>query len=321
MICVPVSVVIPSYNHVAYLPQRLSSVAMQEYQNLNVYVLDDCSADNSQNIIDEFIEQDYRFTGKFNETNSGSTFSQWNRGVRLAQDELVWIAESDDIADLTMLSKLVEVMERDSSIVLAYCQSQSMNAAGEVTGSWKDFTDTLDSTQFIADFVMDGKEFINRFLIHRNVIPNASAVLFRKSIFEGVGGASAHLLTNGDWLMWLKMLCFGKVAYVAEPLNYFRYHDFSVIARAHQNAYADSYCEKYDRTMRKEFEAFLKQKNILLSPATCQQNKYYISLDVGNEGLYRLKEKDYFNGWRKVVYASLWPRLQSGFIKKALRFL
>jgi hypothetical protein len=158
-------------------------------------------------------------------------------------------------------------------------------------------------------------------LIHRNTIPNASAVLFRKSIFDRAGGAPAHLRTNGDWLMWLKMLCFGKVAYVAEPLNYFRYHDRSVIARAHQNADANRYCEQYDRTMRKEFTAFLKQKHILLSRATCRQNKYYISIDEGNEGLFKLKQREYLNGWLKVFYASLWPGFKSGFIKKALRLV
>lgn len=317
----PVSVVIPNYNHAAYLKQRLNSVAMQQYQNLQVYVLDDCSADNSQMLINEFVKQDSRFSSNFNQTNSGSTFSQWNKGVSFAQNEFVWIAESDDMADVSMLSKLVQVMESDSSIALAYCQSHRMNDAGEVTGSWKDFTDSLDATQFKADFVMDGKEYISRFLVHRNTIPNASAVLFRKSIFERAGGAPEHLRTNGDWLMWLKMLCFGKVAYVAEPLNYFRYHDRSVIARAHQNADAGRYSEQYDRTMRKEFAAFLKQRHMPLSTATCRQNKYYISLDEGNEGIYRLKHKKYFSGWCKVVYASFWPRLQSGFIKKALRLV
>lgn len=321
MNCAPVSVIIPNYNHAAYLEQRLISVAMQEYPNLNGYVLDDCSGDKSQNIIEEFVKQDQRFIVNFNETNSGSTFSQWNRGVRLAQDEFVWIAESDDIADSTLLARLVKVMESDNTIVMAYCQSHRMNTAGEITGSWKDFTDSLDATHFNADFVMDGKDYISRFLIHRNTIPNASAVLFRKSIFERAGGALEHLRTNGDWLMWLKMLCFGKVAYVTEPLNYFRYHDGSVIARAHQNVDATSYHEKYDRTMRKEFIAFLKQMHILLSPATCRQNKYYISLDDGNEGLHRLKNREYLNGWRKVLYASLWPSLQSGFIKKALRLV
>ena len=318
---VPVTVVIPNYNHAAYLRQRLKSVAGQLHANLQVHVLDDCSNDESRHIIQEFVKHDDRFCFNFNETNSGSTFSQWNKGVSLAENDLVWIAESDDMADDTLLTRLVEVMESDASIALAYCQSQRMNSASEVTGDWKDFTDSMDATQFDTDFVMDGKEYISRFLIHRNTIPNASAVLFRKTIFEQVGGAPAHFRTNGDWFMWLKMLCFGKVAYVAEPLNYFRYHDRSVIARAHQNPVACSYYEQYDRTMRKEFAVFLKQKHILLSPATCRKNKYFISIDEGNEGLFKLKQGEYIKGWFQVLYASFCPRFKTGFIKKALRLV
>ena len=222
------------------------------------------------------------------------------------------------MADVTMLSKLVRLMESDSSIVLAYCQSQRMNAAGEVKGSWKDFTDALDETQFNADFVMDGKEFINRFLIHRNVIPNASAVLFRKSIFERVGGAAAHLRTNGDWLMWLKMLCFGKVAYVSAPLNYFRMHDKSVIARTHQLKESVFYKEKYDFTMRSEFLSFLKNWEVDIPANVIQKNALYMSMDLGNKGLFSIKNGDYLKGWKDVMTASFYPKFQSGFIKKGL---
>ncbi len=315
------SVIVPNYNHERFLLQRLESILKQSYPLFDVFVLDDFSTDNSIEIIENFLIENKRFKLILNKVNSGSTFAQWNKGVSVAKHEFIWIAESDDMADVTMLSKLVQVMENDSSIVLAYCQSNRMNASGEVTGSWLDFTESLDATQFNTDFVMDGKEYISRFLIHRNTIPNASAVLFRKSIFEQAGEALAHLRTNGDWLMWLKMLCFGRVAYVAEPLNYFRYHDRSVIARAHQNTHPGRYIEQYDRTMRKEFATFLKQWHIELSITSYRQNNYYISLDEGNEGLYRLKQKEYLTGWRKVVIASLWPRLQSGFIKKALKLV
>jgi glycosyltransferase involved in cell wall biosynthesis len=301
------------------LPSRLSSIANQTVSNYEAILLDDASNDSSITILTSYLS-DTRFQLQKNPNNSGSTFTQWNKGVAHALNEYVWIAESDDIADSCLLDALIKKMESDSKIVLAYCQSNRINEKDEITGSWKDFTSDLEYSElFDRDFIMNGKEYISKFLIHRNTIPNASAVLFRKSIFQKVGGAPANLKTSGDWLTWLKMLCYGKVAFVAEPLNYFRYHDRSVIARAHQNFDTGSYREKYDRTMRKEFIAFLKQKDILLSPVTCRQNKYYISLDDGNEGLYRLKNREYLNGWRKVVYASLWPRLQSGFIKKALR--
>lgn len=317
-----VQVIIPNYNHASYLTERLKSIALQAYGTFQAVVLDDCSADKSRDIIDAFVKTDSRFSKYYNTVNSGSTFVQWNQGVAMARSEYIWIAESDDSADPRLLQTLIAKLDADPEIVLAYCQSNRMNAEGEVTGSWLDFTADLDTEGlFNTDFLLDGKEYIRRFLIHRNSIPNASAVLFRKSVFEKVGGAPVHLKTNGDWLTWLKMLCFGKVAYVAAPYNYFRYHNKSVIARAHQNKDRGTYHEQYDTAMRKEFGAFLKQQAIDLAAEVLQTNSCYISLDLGHKGLYEIKKGHFYKGWKNVITASLYPKMQSGFIKKALGLL
>ena len=89
--------------------------------------------------------------------------------------------------------------------------------------------------------------------------------MFKKDIYEKVGGAPHDLKTNGDWLTWLKMLCYGKVAFVAEPLNYFRYHGASVIAKASENKDSNKFYQKYDLSMRKEFKSFLKKEHLALS--------------------------------------------------------
>ncbi|TDQ19376.1 glycosyltransferase involved in cell wall biosynthesis [Algoriphagus boseongensis] len=317
-----VQVIIPNYNHASYLAERLKSIALQTYGTFQAVVLDDFSADTSRDIIDAFVITDPRFSKYYNTVNSGSTFVQWNKGVAMARSEYIWIAESDDSADPLLLQTLIAKLGADPEIVLAYCQSNRMNAEGEVTGSWLDFTADLDPEGlFTTDFIMDGKEYIQRFLIHRNTIPNASAVLFRKSVFEKVGGALVNLKTNGDWLTWLKMLCFGKVAFVAASYNYFRYHNKSVIAKAHQTEHKNTYREQYDTVMRREFVSFLKQHAIGLSPKLLQTNQYYISLDLGHKGLYELKSGQFFMGWKHVLIASFYPKMQSGFIKKALGLL
>src|SRR5260370_20691240 len=93
-----VSVIIPNYNHARYLRQRIESVLRQTYQDFEVILLDDCSTDDSRSILSSYAG-DSRVRMEFNEVNSGSTFKQWNKGVRLARVEYVWIAESDDYAD------------------------------------------------------------------------------------------------------------------------------------------------------------------------------------------------------------------------------
>lgn len=314
-----VSIIIPNYNHAQYLAERLTSIACQTYSSFQAVILDDFSTDDSRSIIDTFVETDARFIKYYNSANSGSTFAQWNRGVSMAKGEYIWIAESDDMADPRLLQTLVEKLNADSEIVLAYCQSNRMSEQGAITGSWLHFTADLDPERlFERDFIMDGMEYIRRFLIHRNTIPNASAVLFRKSIFERVGGAPVLHRTNGDWLTWLKMLCYGKIAYVAAPLNYFRYHKQSVIAKVHQNDGGAKYREQFDSGIRKEFAKFLIQQNIYVSSSVRKINAHYIALDRGNRGLFELKNGRFLSGWRDIVSASFYPRFQSGFLKKAL---
>src|SRR5207342_2166753 len=79
-----VSVIIPNYNHAVYLEQRIESVLNQTFQDFELIILDDCSPDNSRDVIDQ-----YRVNSKvshivYNSINSGSTFKQWQKGIELS---------------------------------------------------------------------------------------------------------------------------------------------------------------------------------------------------------------------------------------------
>src|SRR5207342_1807970 len=98
-----ISVIIPNYNHAFYLKQRIDSVIQQTYSDFEIIILDDASTDNSRDVIEK-----YRHYPKvkhiiYNESNSGSTFSQWQKGIELASGKYIWLAESDDVADSTFL--------------------------------------------------------------------------------------------------------------------------------------------------------------------------------------------------------------------------
>ncbi len=316
-----VSVIVPSFNHQLYLKERLISIVQQSFEAFECIILDDASEDNSVEIIDSFVGEDDRIRSFKYLQNSGNTFVQWNKGVHLAKGEFIWLAESDDIADSELLAKLLKPLIEDQDIVLSYCQSHKMNHQGNVTGSWLDYTADLDSIQFEEDFVMEGIQFIDKFLIKRNVIPNASAVLFRKSIFDKVGGADEMLKTNSDWLTWLKMLCYGKVAYIHNHLNYFRYHSKSVIGLANSLKSENQYSPKFDYILRKNIIQFLKLHSIVLPKRSVEYNKSAIQLDEGNLGLFVLGNGLFLYGWFLILKSSIYPKLQSGFIKKALQLL
>ena len=229
-----VSVIIPNYNHAPFLQERIQSVLDQTFQDFEIIYLDDASTDNSAEVVAPFIQR-YGIQTILNSENSGSPFKQWNRGVKAAQGEYIWLAESDDFADKRLLERLVAQLDRHESVGLAYCQSWLVDEFSKQHGSYKDHmaaTSTFDCTRWATDFVSDGKEECANFLSHTNTIPNASAVVFRRSLYEQLGDADPNKSLCGDWLMWVKMLLHSDVAFVAQPLNYYRVHGGTARARA-----------------------------------------------------------------------------------------
>jgi hypothetical protein len=166
-------------------------------------------------------------------------------------------------------------------------------------GLWE-YTD-LD---FTSSFVMDGVDFIHRFLIHSNHIPNASAVMYRKDIFDLVGGTNPAFRTNGDWLLWLKMLCHGKIAYINRPLNMYRRHKDSVTFKNNSISSSD-YLEKYSMSLRKEYLKYLYALNDKQVMSIIQINKKYISYDQGHLSLHMLKKKNYFYSLYHLLMATI----------------
>lgn len=231
-----ISVIVPCYNHAPYLKERIESIIHQTYQNFELILLDDLSPDNSAEILLSYKNHPKITHCIINERNSGSTFYQWNKGIDLAKGELIWIAESDDVADLSFLDNLVKPFIKNPNLVLAYSQSHRIDSQGNITGSWKDYTDDLNSETFKENFTMSGLDYINRFLIVKNTIPNASGVIFKKKTYLKVGGANPNRRFIGDWEIWSKIISEGEVFYCANCLNFFRYHETSVIAKAVKNS-------------------------------------------------------------------------------------
>ena len=226
-----VSVVIPNYNHALYLPRRIESVLAQTYRNIEVIILDDCSTDNSRAIIREYAQKDKRIKVLFNSINSGTTFKQWNKGVEAAKGQYIWIAESDDFADEHFIDVLIKPLEEDTDIGLSYCMSYIVDSQGKIVGNMlPQGYSTLDYTRWEHDYTNNGQQECQNYMIHKNVIPNASALLFRKSAFVQMGGAPEYLRLSGDWLTYIKMLKHTNIAYNNNYLNYYRVHSNTVRA-------------------------------------------------------------------------------------------
>lgn len=220
-----VSVIIPNYNHAAYLTQRINSVLDQSFQDFEVIILDDCSTDDSKVIIEQ-----YRFHEKvsriiYNKVNSGSPFEQWKKGVEAATGEWIWIAESDDVAEKEFLHTVLENTKNDGNIVISYCASWRIDKDGrrETRLAW---ADDISNRNWLADYKNDGLNEISTQLFYKNVIANASAALFKKEALDmEVFKFISNMRFAGDWLFWIKLLERGTIYYSAKILNNFRYHD------------------------------------------------------------------------------------------------
>ncbi len=222
-----VSIIIPNYNHARFLRRRIESVLRQTYQDFELILLDDCSTDESRSILAEHCDSP-RVRIEVNDKNSGSTFKQWNKGLRLARGEYVWIAESDDFADERLLKQLVTVLEENPATTFAYCRSHRVYESGQQDGFADFYLPKESRSQWTADFCVDGHKLCEEHLVHANAVPNASAVVFRRIIFERVGGADENFRLCGDWKLWAAMALEGNVTYLSEALNYFRCHASSV---------------------------------------------------------------------------------------------
>jgi len=216
-----VSVIIPSYNHAPYLRQRVESVLNQTFQDFEVLILDDASKDKSVKILRRYTEFP-QVSLHVNPTNSGSVFRQWEKGVKLARGEYVWIAESDDWAAPTFLSRLVLLLDQNPDVGVAYAQSYIADADSKIKSTAYNWTEDLHPTRWKTDFVSSGRDEVSSYLVRKNTIPNASAVLMRASVLASVSAPDPSFRLCGDWLHWIRMLMRSNVGFVAEPLNYWR---------------------------------------------------------------------------------------------------
>lgn len=217
------SVIIPNYNHEVYLYLRIQSVLNQTYSDFEVIILDDCSTDNSREIIEMFRGHKKITHIEYNEKNSGSPFKQWEKGFELAQGELIWIAESDDVADITFLERIIPYF-KNPNVKLVFSDSKIINEHGDVIHKRNPW---IHETNYDIGYeikLWDGIEFLEKFQRYRNYVSNASSAVFRKKYLNEISTDFMLYRYTGDWFFWNQLLLSGDVCYIPETLNSWRNH-------------------------------------------------------------------------------------------------
>ncbi len=115
-----VSVIVPVYNVEKYLAECLDSILKQDFDEYEVICVEDCSTDNSKNILVEYENKYPQMKCIYNEKNKGLSGSR-NAGIKQASGNYIMFVDSDDWIDSNAIEFLVKFVEREAVDVLYYC--------------------------------------------------------------------------------------------------------------------------------------------------------------------------------------------------------
>jgi len=230
-----VSVVIPNYNYSPYLQERLTSVINQTLSPCEILFLDDASTDDSVQIAESILRDcniNYRII--CNEANKGC-FSQWVSGIEQATGDLIWIAEADDKCRYDFLERILPCFS-DEEVMLAFCQSEIIDSAGTVCQpTYYEYTKDVFGNKPETSYKNSGDKELNDGLAIKNTIPNASAVVFRKSSLAGVKNKLLQFKSAGDWFAYIYALKMGSICFIKDILNSHRRHSSSIIDKTEKS--------------------------------------------------------------------------------------
>ncbi|MBI2720079.1 MAG: glycoside hydrolase family 99-like domain-containing protein [Rhizobiales bacterium] len=229
-----VTAIVPNYNYGSFISSRLDSIYAQTHPLFETIVLDDKSTDDSREQIDAYAFRTGRqFRVEVNDSNSGSGYRQWEKGAALARGDYVWIAEADDLSDPTFLDCAMSVLE-NSKAALVFTDSHQIDETGaSLAHSYHYYYKDLGEDALTSDAIIDGAEFVRRYLAVKNVILNVSSVVWRREallhVLEITRADHLTMRVACDWKMYaLAALECGPVGFIAAPLNVHRRHSQSV---------------------------------------------------------------------------------------------
>ena len=112
-------IIIPVYNVSEYLKQCLDSITTQSFNDFEVICIDDCSTDNSLDILKEYAKKDSRIKIIKNEKNIGVGLSR-NKGLNLASGEYIHFIDPDDWLEPDVYSKLMSILEHNKNLDILF---------------------------------------------------------------------------------------------------------------------------------------------------------------------------------------------------------
>jgi glycosyltransferase involved in cell wall biosynthesis len=191
-----VSIAAINYNNAKFVLETLESIRNQTYPNIQLIVIDDCSTDNSRDLIAQWLKTykgDYKFIK--HDVNMGVCVA-CNSGVKNADGKYYSAIATDDLMMPEKTEKQVSILEKSTEKTGAvYSDAFVINEDGNLL-------DGLFTTPH-RQFEMMPSGNIYHTLLEANYIPGMS-FLFKKVIFDTVGEFDASLVYE-DYDMWLRI--------------------------------------------------------------------------------------------------------------------
>lgn len=208
-----VSFVVPTYNYARFVTKAVDSLLEQDFEALEVIVIDDCSSDATPQVLQRY-ESDPRVKLVRHAQNMGH-IRTYNEGLAMAAGEFVGLLSADDLCLRSdAIARQVALFDGESEVGFVYSPLAYVDGGGSLVNVIR---------RWVSDSVHDGlTEF--RDLVFTNFIP-ASGTLVRASSHREVGYYDPRLRHAGDWDLWLRLAARYRVGYVADATYGWRLHE------------------------------------------------------------------------------------------------
>jgi len=204
-----VSIITPCFNCSKFIEQTVKSVQGQTYENWELLITDDCSTDNSVEIIKSLAATDKRIRLFKLSQNSGAGAAR-NNSINEAQGRYIAFLDSDDMWSADKLEKQLKFL-KDNNFKFVHSYAKVIDESNNIVGyNTKPYKVTFNSTKII------------------NYIGTSSVIYDT----EGIGKFYMPIIRKRqDWGLWLTILSVVKEAYCyPEPLFMYRYTPNSISA-------------------------------------------------------------------------------------------
>jgi glycosyltransferase involved in cell wall biosynthesis len=199
-----VSIIIPAYNAMQYLPETVASALNQTYRNFEIVLVNDGSSDNIQEWVEAQTIPQLRLISQENRGLSGAR----NTGIREARGTYIALLDADDLWEPTKLAKQVQVLDLDEDIALVYTWMALVDEQGISTGRY---------------YKRSEEGNVWKPMLTANLVGCGSVPLIRRTILDKVGDFDENLKSFvEDWDLWLRIARQHKFGVVKESLTYYR---------------------------------------------------------------------------------------------------